>query len=317
MERLRRRALLQASFGCAAVGVFHAGRALAQDPRTVRIVVPAPPGGNLDTVGRLLASRLTVLTGEAHVVENRPGGNTQIGTEAVVRAPADGRTLLYTGTGVSFLSWLQKVNFALLTDLAPVVQVTNEHYVLAVNAALPADNGAQLLEIARSRDGGLNCAAYPGSSSMACEQFKARLDGRSTTIPFHGLAPAMNAVLGGHADLMFVNVSAAARMAGGRMRVLAQTPGAGVAGVPLVTELWPGFLLEGHSGVLAPAGTPPERIRQLNRDLNRVLQEPDVIAVLQEGGQDPVGGSPQRYADSLKRSHAQYGAIVQKLGLRR
>ncbi|MES2936182.1 MAG: tripartite tricarboxylate transporter substrate binding protein [Pseudomonadota bacterium] len=293
------------------------GAASAQEARLVRLVVPAPPGGNLDATARLMAQRLSAVSGETYVVDNRPGANTQIGTEAVVRAPADGYTLLYAGTGVAFLPWVQKVAFSPLADLAPVAQVTLDHYVLAVHANSPAGNLAQLVELARGREGGLNCAAYPGATSIACEQLRARLDGKVTTIPFQGIAPTVNAVLGGHADMLFVNSSAVAKLiATGRMRVLAQTTGAGLAGVPVLTDRWPGFLLEGHSGILAPAGTPAARIRQLNRDINRVLQEPDVLAVLSEGGQDPAGGSPQHYGEVFARTHAQYGAMIQKLNLR-
>ncbi len=283
----------------------------------VRLVVPAPPGGNLDAMARLMALRLSAVSGEPYVVDNRPGANTQIGAEAVVRAPADGYTLLYSGTGLAFLPWMQKVAFSPLADLAPVAQVTQEHYVLAVHANSAAGNLAQLVELARGREGGLNCAAYPGVATIGCEQLRARLDGKATTIPFQGVAPTLNAVLGGHADLLFVNSSAAAKLvSSGRMRVLAQTAGAGFSGVPVLTERWPGFLLEGHSGILAPAGTPAARIRQLNRDINRVLQEPDVLAVLGEGGQDAVGGSPQHYGEVLARTYARYGAIIQKLNLR-
>ncbi|MBA2672878.1 tripartite tricarboxylate transporter substrate binding protein [Ramlibacter sp.] len=282
----------------------------------VRLVVPAPPGGNLDTTARLLAQRLSAVSGEPYVVDNRPGANTQIGAETVVRSPADGYTLLYSGTSLAFLPLLQKVGFSPLADLAPVAQVTREHYVLAVHANSPAGNLAQLAELARSKDGGLNCAAYPGVTAMACEQLRVRLDGKATTIPFQGVAPTVNAVLGGHADLLFVNSASAAKLvASGRLRVLAQTSGAGLSGVPVLTDRWPGFLLEGHSGVLAPAGTPTARIRQLNRDINRVLQEPDVLAVLGEGGQYPVGGSPQQYGEVFARTYAQYGAIIQKLNL--
>lgn len=298
--------------------VLGGSAASAQEARLVHLVVPAPPGGNLDATARLMAQRLSAVSGENYVVDNRPGANTQIGAEAVVRAPTDGYTLLYAGTGVAFLPWVQKVAFSPLSDLAPVAQVTLEHYVLAVATNSPAGNLAQLVELARGREGGLNCAAYPGVTSIACEQLRARLDGKATTIPFQGIAPALNAVLGGHADMLFVNSSAAAKLiTAGRMRVLAQTAGAGLAGVPVLTERWPGFLLEGHSGILAPAGTPAARIRQLNRDINRVLHEPDVLAVLNEGGQDPVGGSPQQYGDVIARAYAQYGALIQKLNLRK
>ncbi|MBI5279046.1 MAG: tripartite tricarboxylate transporter substrate binding protein [Burkholderiales bacterium] len=286
--------------------------AQATEPRPVRIVVPAPPGGSLDASARLLVQKLSAVTTESYLVENRPGANTQIGTEAVVRAAADGRTLLFAGTGVIFLPLLQKVAFSPMTDLVPVAQWSAEQYVVVTSAAGPLQAVADL---ATARPAGLNCAAYPGVSTIACEQLKARLGGRSTTVPFAGIAPAANAVMGGHADVLFVNLEPVHKLiTGGRLRVLAQSKGAGFA-APTVAEAWPGFVLEGHAGVLAPAGTPEARIQQLNRDINRALADPEVAAHMREGGQEPVGGTPQRYADNLRRSLQLYGDLIQKLDL--
>jgi tripartite-type tricarboxylate transporter receptor subunit TctC len=286
----------------------------AQNP--VGIVAPAPPGGNLDNGARLLAQRLTEITGEPHVVENRPGANTQIGTEAVVRAAPDGRTMLYAGTGFVLLPHFQKIAFAPLTDLVPVAQVSSDQYLVVVPAASRVMAAGELAQLAAGRPQGINCAAYPGVSTIACAQLKSRLGGQVTTIPYPGLAPALNALLGGHADVMFVNAEPVQKLAaGGKVRVVAQTAGAGHA-APVYADVWPGFVLEGLSGVLVPAGTPPERIRQLNRDINRVLAEPEVAAHMREGGQEPAGGPPQRYAQALQRVAKLYGDIIPALGLR-
>jgi tripartite-type tricarboxylate transporter receptor subunit TctC len=277
----------------------------------IRIVVPAPPGGNLDGSARLLAQKLASVTADTYVVENRPGANTQIGTEAVVRAAADGRTVLFAGTGVIFLPLLQKVSFSPQVDLVPVAQWSSEQYAVVTSADGPVKSVADLA----ARTGGANCAAYPGVSTIACEQLSARAGGRVATVPFPGISPAVTSVLGGHADILFVNLEPVQKLvAAGKLRVLAQTQGAGL-GAPLVGDVWPGFVLEGHAGILAPAGTPEARIRQLNRDINKALADPEVAAHMREGGQDPVGGPPERYAENLKRSVQLYGDLILKLGL--
>jgi len=306
--RLRAALLLMAACALAA--------AQNVEPRTVRIVAPAPPGGNLDSGARMLALRLARLTGDVYVVENRPGANSLIAAELVAKSPPDGRTLLYSGTGLVFLPLQQKLSANPMDELVPVVQVSSEQYVLVMAQNAPVAAAFELAGFAAGKPGGVNCAAYPGVATLACEQLKARLGGKVTTIPYPGVAPAINAVLGGHADLMFVNREPTLKLVqAGKLRVLAQSSLAAEAGAPLAAQVWPGFVLEGHAGLLAPAGTPPALIEQLNRHVNRVLSEPEVIAHMREGAQEPAGGSPQRYADALQRTLKRYGELIRKLDL--
>ena len=292
----------------------------ADEIRPVRLIVPAPPGGNLDNMARLLAHRLTALTGEPHLVENRPGANTQIGTEYVVHAPADGRVLLYAGTSIAFLPLLQKVDFSPLDDLTPVAQVSTERYLLVVAAASPANTARELEQLAAGRPAGLNCVASPGATRIACDQLSARLGGKSTTVPYAGLAQALNALMGEHADLMFVNYESSHRLVEtGKLRVLATSDRIGLTGgaaqAPLMSELWPGFVLEGSSGIFVPARTPQARVIQLNRVLNQILADPQVRALMRSSGQEPVGGSSLQYRQSLRQSHLRYAQVIQRLDL--
>lgn len=290
----------------------------AQDTRAIRLVVPAPPGGNLDLTARMLAQRLGALTGENYVVENRPGANTQIATELVVRAPADGRTLLLAGTGIATIALLQRLNFSPLDDLAPVAQVSHESYVLAVAASSSLTSLAQLRGLATQRPGGLNCSAVPGSTTMACEQLKLKLEGKLTTVPFGGVAPALNALIGGHTDLMFItNEIASKQLSSGRIRVLAQSGRRPLQGVdaPLLQQVWPDFFLEGSAGILVPVATPPATIAQINRDINQVLAMPAVAAAMRESGQEPAGGEPDHYFRHLRYTAQRYGEIIRRLGL--
>jgi tripartite-type tricarboxylate transporter receptor subunit TctC len=294
--------------------------AAAQDSRPIRMVVPAPPGGNLDTTARLLTSRLPAVTNEAWIVENRPGGNTVIGTEMVVRAPADGRVVLYHATNMVMMQWTHKLPFAPLEDLLPVVQVSVERYALVVPVSSTATTLRSLEEMAASRASGLNCVAAPGVSNIACEQFRARVRGRATTIPYAGVAQALQATAGGHGDLMFCNFETAARMLEAkRVKLIAVSSNQGLpaqyAHAPVIGEGWPDFVIEGLSGIFVPAATPPARVRELVRDVNRVLADPDVAHAMREAGQEPVGGTPEQFAQVLRRASQRYGEIIQKLDL--
>ncbi len=292
--------------------------ALADEARIVHIVVPAPPGGNLDGTARMLAHKLSALTGELHVVDNRPGANTQIGIEWVARAAPDGRAVLLAGTGVVFLGMVQKFNVSPLDELAPVIQVSRESYALVVSPGGPASI-EELERLAASRPGGLNCATAPGVTALACEQLKARLNGRLTVVPYPGVAPAINALLGGHADLAFIIGASASRLIqGGSLRVLAVSGRGSIpsaAHAPLLSQLWPGFLLEGLSGLFVPARTPDARIAQLNRAVEQVLADPEVGAAMREGGQELVGGSPLQFAMTLRNAQQRWAEIIQRLGL--
>lgn len=292
------------------------GKAGAQDARTVRLVVPAPAGGTLDASARLFARRMASHSGDNWLVENRPGANSQIAAEWVARAPADGRVLMFAGSGLAFMPWLQKVSFAPLEELAPVVQLTAEHFVLATGAGSAVPDAASVERLARQA--GLTCVAPPGPPSIACEQLKARLGERLVAAPYPGVAPAITALLGGHADLMFTNLESGAKLAAaGRVRLLARSSGApGMPGVPEFGAVWPGLVLDSHFGILAPRQTPRERIDALNAQFNQVLAEPEVLALLtRDGAQQPVGGTPERYGAALRSTAERYGAIIEKLGL--
>ena len=291
----------------------------AQDAPVVRIVVPAPPGGYFDATARMLAQRLTLLTGEPHVVDNRPGGNSRIGVELVVRAPADGRVALLAGTGVMSMALLQKLNFSPMDDLAPVIQVSREHYALVTAAGGPATIGA-LQALAATQPGGVNCATPPGVAALACEQLKARLGGRLTVVLYQGVAPALQAVMAGHADLMFAGTASAGKLVEtDRLRVLAVSgrggPSRAMSQAPLLSQWWPGFLADGLLGVMVPARTPPSRIRQLNEQIAQVLADPEVSSAMREGGQEPVGGTPEAYARELQRLHQRYADLIRSLDL--
>jgi len=287
--------------------------ACAQEP--VRIVVPAPPGGNLDMTARAVAQRLATLTGEPYVVENRPGANTAIGTEYVAHAPADGRTMLMTGGSIVLTPWLQPVGYT-PDELRPVVQVTVGHYALVASSESKIVTAEDLIAQAKGRSQGLTCAAPPGPMWIACEQAKSRLDGKVTVIPYPGIGPAMTAIAGGHVDFAFLNAEAVEPMIkAGRLRVLATSKGGAQPRLPRIVEVWPGFLLEGYAGLFVPARTPAEKVAQINREVNQILNDAQFAAYMRDSQQEVAGGSPENFAASVDRDFRRYGDLVRKLNI--
>jgi tripartite-type tricarboxylate transporter receptor subunit TctC len=293
------------------------GRLLPDGRPVVRIVVPAPPGGTLDASARLFAQKLSSQTGEPHIVENRQGAGIIVGTEHVVRSAPDGRTLLFTGSGIVTNAAMVRTSFSPLEDLLPVIQLSQERYVLVASSDSGIASVRDLDRLPGGRPGGWNCGAVPGATTIGCEQLKART-GRVVTIPYGGLAPALTALQGGHVDLMFANQDAVAKaVESGRARVIAQSArGAGAApGVPAFTEVWPGLLMEGAYGIMVPARTPAARVQQINRDFNQALADPQVAERMRQSGQEPVGGTPEHYMATLRRLHERYGELLRSLGL--
>jgi len=311
-----RRAMNVRSGLCALVLSVAALSVPAGAGEVVHIVVPAPPGGDLDVTARALGQRLGELTGDSYVVENRPGANTAIGTEYVVRAAADGNVWLYNGAAMVVYPWLQKMSFSPLEDLRPVVQISRTRYVLVVAPESAIGSARDLVKYAAQLPQGLNCAAAPGPMGMACDQLAALTGRKVTSVPFGGIAPAVQALMGGHVDLMFVSVAAVEPLIRtAKLRVIAASSSAAGGNVPLIGELWPGFVLEGFTGLLVPAKTAPEKISQINAQVNRVLREPQFSAALRDAGQEEVGGTAEQYSHQLNSTYRRYGELVRNLGL--
>jgi len=282
----------------------------------IRIVVPVPPGGSLDTTARLIASRWQA-RGTSVYIENKPGANTLIGAELVAHAPADGYTLLYASTPLVIAPFQQKTAFH-PDSIAPVVQVLVETFGLVSGKSGELDSTDAIARLAASRP--VNCIAVPGAPEIACEQLKSFLNGRVTVVPYQGLAPAITALLGGHGDVMFSPmVSVVPHVRAGQARLLAVSSRAAlpddIAPAPLVGDVWKGFVLDGFAGVFVPQGVPDERVKQLNRELNEILREPEVRAAMQVNLQAPVGGAPELFGRNMQGAQARYREVMTRLNL--
>jgi len=307
---MKMRSIIAMALLCAAASFGHA------QTRAIRLVVPVPAGGSLDTTARLIASRWQA-KGTSVYVENKPGANTLIGADIVAHSQPDGYTLLYGSTPLVIAPFQQKTAFHPDT-IAPVMQVSTETFGLMTAKSGDLDSPDALTRLASSRP--INCIAVPGAPEIACEQLKAFFQGRVTVVPYQGLAPAITALLGGHGDVMFSPmVSVVPLVRGGQARLVAVSSRAAlpddIAPAPLVGDVWKGFVLDGFTGVFSPLGVPGERIRQLNRELNEVLHEPEVRTSMQGNMQAPVGGAPDVLGQNMRDAQARYRDVLTRLNL--
>jgi tripartite-type tricarboxylate transporter receptor subunit TctC len=316
----------------AAAGVFAAAAipdAAAQPAGTpypakpIRLVVAVAPGGNLDLLGRAVAQKLSEGLGRPVVVENRPGANTTIGTENVVRSAPDGYSLLMIA-GSSLVGPLMMRNppYDPLRDLAAVSLIATLPQLLVVHPSLPAKSVRELIALAKARPGELNCGTSGnGSGSHFSMEFFSRQAGvRLTRIPYNGDAQALIQVLGGQLSLKFENTSTAiTHVTAGRLRALGVTSAKRselLPNVPAISETLPGFESSVFNGMAAPAATPREILARVHGEIVKFTQAPDLRArFAQQGVELQASPSPEQFSAYLKSEVARISKLVKELGI--
>lgn len=299
--------------------------ASAQDYPTkpVRVVVNFPPGGVADQIARILASQLQKSLGTTFIVENRSGGNGNIGAAEVVHAAPDGYTLLLSPSGVIAVNGhlYPKLSFDPMKDLTPVASQLVVNSYLVVHPDVPADTLQGFLAHLRAHPGKLNYGT-PGSGSsphLAAELLKRETGVDAVHVPYKGAAPALADLLGGHIDFMFDPGPGLPHIQTGKLRLLAIAGPARAAAfpdTPTVSEvIGKEFDAGTLFGVLAPAGTPAQVIARLDTEIARAMKEPDVLERIARLGADPLYLGPEGYAAQLKRIHESMGALVRERGL--
>jgi tripartite-type tricarboxylate transporter receptor subunit TctC len=291
--------------------------------KPLRLVVAVVPGGNLDLLGRAVAQKLTDGLGRTVIVENRPGANTTVGTEHVVRSAPDGYTLLMIA-GSSLVGPLMMRNppYDPLRDLAAVSLIAKLPQILVVHPSVPVRNVRDLIALAKARPGELNCGTSGnGSGSHFSMEFFNRLAGvRLTRIPYNGDAQALIHVLGGQLPLKFENTSTAiAHVDTGRLRPLGVTSAkrfALVPDVPAIAETLPGFESIVFNGMMAPAGTAKEILARLHAEIEKFAQAPDIRErFLQQGVDLQASASPEAFGAYLRSEHAKLSKLVKELAI--
>jgi tripartite-type tricarboxylate transporter receptor subunit TctC len=321
MKNQRRQFLHLAAAATVLLVAPQIARAQAYPSRTVRIVVGFPAGGVNDIIARLFAQRLSELLGQPFVVENRPGAGSNIATEAVVRAPPDGYTLMMVGPPQVINATLyNNLGFNFIRDIAAVAAIVRAPNVMEVTPSFPAKSGPEFVAYAKDNPGKINMASsgIGTSQHVAGELFNMMTGINMQHVPYRGIAPALTDLISGQVQVMFDPVlSSIEHIRSGRLRALAVTSVRRMdvlPGVPAVSDFVPGYEASSAYGLGAPRNTPTEIIATLNAATNAVLADPQMRARLADMGGTPLAGSPADFAKIVAEETDKWGKVVKASG---
>jgi tripartite-type tricarboxylate transporter receptor subunit TctC len=318
--KLPRRKLLHLAAGAAALPVVsRIAWAQTYPTRPVHIVVPVPPGGALDILARLMGQWLSERLGQPFVIENRPGGSTNIGVEAVVRAPADGYTLLLIPGSVTVNATLyQHLNFNFIRDIVPIAMISSLPLVMEVNLSNPAKTVREFISWAKANPGKISMASGgTGTPSHIGGEFFKMMTGIDLLhVPYRGGAPALTDLMGGQVQVYFSPLpESISTIKGGKVRALAVTTAGrseALPDVPTISEFVPGFEANTWQGIGAPKDTPAEIVATLNKEINGALADGKIKARLAELGSVPTPMSPANFGEFIVHETAKWGKVIRE-----
>ena len=316
-----RRQFLQLSAGAAALAVSRFAWAQAYPSRPVRLIVPFPAGGGADISARLIGQWLSERLGQPFIIDNRPGAGTNIGTEAVVRAPPDGHTLLLVNAANAINATLyDKLSFNFIRDIAPVGGIMRVPSVMVVHPSLSAKSVPELIAYAKANPGKLSMASggIGSGSHVAGELFKMMAGVNMVHVPYRGVAPALTDLLGGQVQVMAASSAASIEyIRSSKLRALAVTGPTRtdvLPDIPSVGEFLPGYEASGWFGVGAPRNTPGEIIDRLNNEINAGLADPRIKARFADLGGTVLGGSAADFGKFVADETEKWSKVVQFAG---
>ena len=291
--------------------------------KPVRIIVPVAPGGGTDPQARLLARKFQESMGQTFVVENRTGAASMIGTEFVVRAPADGYTLLCAASTLSGAPSLQKnLSFDVVRDLAPVGQISSAATFLVAHPSVPATSVKEFIALAKKRAGKMNAGSggVGSANHLSLEMLKQRAGIQATHIAYKGSGPATIALMSGEVDFSFAGaLTSLPHIRSGRIKALAVTtlkPSSLLPDVPPLASLYPGFESTNWYAVFAPAGTPEAIVNKISQEIARAIRLPDVREFMAREGADPVGSTPQEFTAFFRSEVSRYAQVIKSANIR-
>ncbi|MES3004163.1 MAG: tripartite tricarboxylate transporter substrate binding protein [Pseudomonadota bacterium] len=321
----RRRALI-ATATLLAGGLAPTGAAFAQaayPSKPMRILLPFPAGGSTDPIARLLAQKLNEAWGQSVIVDNRPGANTIIGTEALTKAPADGHTLLYTAsTHVINQILIPNLPYDSVKDFQPVALIVRSEFVLVVHPSVPANNLQEFIALAKSKPGAINYATSGNGNPnhLAGEYFAQTAGVKLNNVPYKGGGPAITDLLGGQVQAMFsVPTAVAGHIKSGKLRALAYTGDAPLPGlsVPSFAKAGlPGFDMNSWNGIFVAAATPRPIVDKIAAEIGKILAMPDVKEKFAAQGQDPYFLGPDQFAAMLASDRKKYANIIKTANIK-
>jgi tripartite-type tricarboxylate transporter receptor subunit TctC len=289
--------------------------------KPVKIIVAFPPGAVTDTTGRLIATRLTAVLGQPVIVENKPGASGIIGTEAALKAPADGYTLTMISSAYTTAPAVNRVNFDPIGDIAPIIQISREPFVVVATPALPVKSIRELVAHAKANPGKLNFAsAGPGSPShFAAELFSTRAGIRMHHVPYKGGGPAFTDLIAGQTDVFFVPLpSALPHVRGGRLRAIAMASrerNAAEPHVPTITESGIDYEVLFWVGLAGPKGLPRPIVERLNTAVAMALQSGETSERLRAHGSSIAGGTPEQFHATIRKEIELWREVAREAGL--
>jgi tripartite-type tricarboxylate transporter receptor subunit TctC len=316
--KLPRRNFLHLAAGAAALpAVSQIAWAQAYPSRPVRLIVPFPPGGPTDTVARPMGQWLSERLGQPVIIENRPGAGSNIGTEAVVRAPPDGHTLLMIAPSSTINATLyDKLNFNLVRDIAPVATITRQPQVMVVNPSFPAKTVPEFITYAKANPGKINMAS-PGIGTgphLSGELFKMMTGVNLVHVPYRGTAPAITDLIAGQVQVLFTSPFGLIEyIKAGKLRALGVTTtmrSDALPDLPVLGDFVPGYESSGWFGVGAPKNTPAEIIGELNREINTGLADPKMKARLSDMAATPFVSSPADFGKFIADEIQKWAKVI-------
>jgi tripartite-type tricarboxylate transporter receptor subunit TctC len=324
MKLPHRRQFFHLAAGAAALpATSRVARAQAYPSRPVRLIVTASPGSSVDILARLIGQWLSERVGQPFVIDNRPGAGGNIGTEAVVRAPTDGYTLLMAGTFNAINATLyDKLNFNFMRDIAPVAGVSRGPNVMVVHPSVPAKTVPEFIAYTKAnpRKVSMASAGNGSTSHVAGELFKMMAGVDMTHVPYRGGGPAFNDLLGGQVQVMFPGTLGTIEyITAGRLRALAvttETRADVLPDLPTVGEFLLGFEASNWFGVGAPKATPAAIVDRLNKEINAGLADPKIKARLAELGGDVLALSPADFGKLIAEETDKWGKVIRAANIK-
>jgi tripartite-type tricarboxylate transporter receptor subunit TctC len=307
-----------------------AAAAATEDPakypsKSIRWVVPFPPGGGNDTIARLVGQQLATALGQQVLIDNRPGAAGALGAQVAASAPADGYTIFLAGVGSHGLNpnLRKKLPYDAVKDFDAISLIASAPLLVVVHPSLPVRNVKELIALAKARPGVINYASNGagGSSHMAVELFDMLAGTKMTHVPYKGLAPALTELLSGEVQVMFSSaVAMLPQVKAGKLRAIAMTGAkrsAAIPDVPTVAESGlKGYETGSWYGVVAPAGTPKYAIDKLSAEVIRITKSPAITNKLVEEAVIPVGSTPAEFSAYIKSEIARWGKVIKQAGLK-
>ena len=319
MKLPHRRHVLHLAAGAAALpAVTRIAGAQSYPTRPVHIIVGYAPGGATDIMARLVGQWLSERLGQQFVIENRPGAGSNIAAEAVVRAPADGYTLLLVGVSNAINATLYDgLNFNFIRDIAPVAGIDHEPHVMVVNPSFPAKTVPEFVAYAKADPGRINfgSAGIGSPNHVTGELFKIMAGVNLMHVPYRGIALALSDLLGGQVQVAFASMPSSIEfIRASRLRALAVTTATRsevLPDVPTVGEFVPGYEASAWYGIGAPKATPAEIVDKLNKEINAGLADPKMKARLADLGGTPFLGSPADFGKIIADDTEKWGKVVE------